>query len=127
MKKIVIICLVFIIYITIVSGITLNQFCLLQNYSIQNLSSIEYCVFDDGNMCELRTFYNGVCGKDYNKIKEKCTNEGEALEFGKCCNGFDSTYSWWNRHRMDYIGGTKCIKINFYQKLWIWITGKSPI
>jgi len=47
----------------------------------------EYCVFDDGGMCEIQDFYTGACGQEY--VKElPCTKSGESnLPGHECCEG----------------------------------------
>jgi len=54
------------------------------------VSSGTYCVFDDGESCELWAFYNGECGQDY-VLELTCKEIGESVSPGhKCCGDLNS-------------------------------------
>lgn len=62
-----------------------------------------YCVFNDGQKCELWAFYNKQCGAEY--IKQlACVKEGESLKPGYvCCNNLVGISN-------DIFGDNLCIK-----------------
>ncbi len=62
------------------------EFCAEQGYEIEEG---DYCVFPDGNKCELYAFYQGKCGRKYRK-NISCKKAGDSPGyFGKCCWGLE--------------------------------------
>jgi len=57
-------------------------FCEHQDYIVDS----GFCVFDDGNKCDMGEFYNGNCGQEFKKDFQ-CRDEGEIVfsQFEECC------------------------------------------
>ncbi len=65
-----------------------QPFCENQGYEVVSEKNDYYCLFDDGNKCQLLEFYDGECGSGY--IKEfPCKKLGEYVfpQFEECCEG----------------------------------------
>lgn len=62
-------------------------FCKNQGYTAEQINDKIYCVFDDGNKCEIWSFFRGECGVEY--VKEfPCKPLGEIVfKFEECCEG----------------------------------------
>lgn len=80
-----------------------------------------YCVFDDGNKCQLYDFYDGKCGLEYRK-EFPCRNQGKVVfsSFEKCCAGLESYLPY------GAAGQSTCQPIRssisrFFGKIWYYI------
>ena len=68
-------------------------FCTRQGYNVtERENGTQYCVFGDGNKCEIWQFFNSECGSEYKK-SFPCVKEGEfVFSFDKCCEGQEPSF-----------------------------------
>ena len=63
-------------------------YCQNQGHQYWVINGSALCLFDDGNSCDLRDFYDGTCGQEY--VKEfPCVELGRPVfsNFEECCKG----------------------------------------
>lgn len=111
------------VFLAVIVSAAMNPgraFCEHQGYTYETSEESIYCVFNDGNKCNIHEFERETCGKEYKK-DFPCRKEGEFIfsQFEECCEGLESSSSsWWNQK----MSQPSCIeKLNFFQKLWRWI------
>ena len=88
-----------------------SYFCEYQNYSVIQIEELNdsrgtygevICLFDDGNVCPIRSFFNGTCGQDYRR-EFRCIEVGEPyFSFSECCAGSEPWI------KPGYIGQPHC-------------------
>ncbi len=95
-------------------------FCENQGYIVIQDNGTGYCDFGDGVKCELREFYDGKCGQEYNTGNFECVKEGKPVfSFDECCEGLEPTpmqcgLTFW-------AGQTMCRKSpDTLQRFWEW-------
>ena len=87
------------------------SYCDHQSYTYED----GFCVFDNGEKCNAKDFYEGACGEE--QVKEiSCRQEGETVfsQFEQCCSGLEPDTS--------SLSQATCQKVSFFQSFWQWLS-----
>ena len=94
-------------------------FCEDNGYELSYEADYVFCVFDDGEKCDVYDFYDGECGEEYktDPATWECKDEGSYYfaHGDQCCEGLTPFL------KPGYSGQPSCKDLNIFEKFWWWL------
>ena len=72
-------------------SIGFEEFCISQEYSKETINETDYCIFTNTDKCDIKEFYTGKCGINFNNKNPTCVEKDESVwpSVKPCCENLE--------------------------------------